>query len=159
MRRHEGLRDLLREVALLEDAVRHIPARHLPDGVPEAQFAMLDHLRDTRNAAEPFFEETIHRPEALPPFMEINRFHDFNAHWHRERFPDDPVYSGSGSSGQSSLVYLTELDLDSARRARLLEPVGHGHPSGADGSVTADLKGFDTALALVGAVMAERALP
>jgi hypothetical protein len=54
---------------------------------------------------------------------------------------------------------MTELDLDSARRAWLLEPVGHGHPSGADGSLTADLTGFDTALALVGAVVAERDLP
>jgi hypothetical protein len=160
-------------------------------------------------AADPFSEETIRRPEALPVwshrrgvrygdglmvplpdsgdldgvtaatpvghyavetalpegarrlrlFMEINRSYDFNTHWHPERFPDDPVYSGSGSSGQPSLVYMTELDLDSTRRAWLLEPVGHGHPSGADGSLTADLTGFDTALALVGAVVAERDLP
>lgn len=52
MRKHELLRDLLREVAILDDAVRHVLGRHLPDGVPEAQFAMLNHLRYTRNAAE-----------------------------------------------------------------------------------------------------------
>jgi DNA-binding MarR family transcriptional regulator len=52
MRKHELLRDLLREVAILDDAVRHVVGRQLPDGVPEAQFAMLNHLRYTRNAAE-----------------------------------------------------------------------------------------------------------
>jgi DNA-binding MarR family transcriptional regulator len=52
VRKHELLRDLLREVAILDDAVRHVLGRHLPDGVPEAQFAMLNHLRFTRNAAE-----------------------------------------------------------------------------------------------------------
>lgn len=52
MRKHELLRDLLREVAILDDAVRHVLGRHLPDGVPEAQFTMLNHLRYTQNVAE-----------------------------------------------------------------------------------------------------------
>ena len=52
MRKHELLRDLLREVAILDDAIRHALGRHLPEGVPEAQFAMLNHLRYTRNHAE-----------------------------------------------------------------------------------------------------------
>lgn len=92
-------------------------------------------------------------------FMEINRSYDFNAHWHPRRFPDDPVYSGSGSSGQPSLVYMAEIDLDAPRRHWLLEPVGHGHHSGADGSLDPDLSGFDTALELVGPVIVEVAEP
>ncbi|MEE4360491.1 MAG: hypothetical protein V2I63_03095 [Pseudomonadales bacterium] len=89
-------------------------------------------------------------------FMEINRSYDFNAAWHPDRFPDDPVYSGSGSSGQPSIIYSAEVDLDGDRNAWLLEPIGHGHPSGADGDLTADLTGFDSALALVGPVVVER---
>ncbi|MEE4301688.1 MAG: hypothetical protein V2J24_19785 [Pseudomonadales bacterium] len=94
-------------------------------------------------------------------FMEINRSYDFNAVWHPARFPDDPVYSGSGSSGQPSIVYMAEIDVAAGERFALLEPVGHGHPSGRDGSLTADLTGFDTALELVGPVIAEieRPLP
>lgn len=88
-------------------------------------------------------------------FMEINRSYDFNAVWHPERFPDDPVYSGSGSSGQPSLVYMAELDVAAGERFALLEPIGHGHPSGQDGSLTPELAGFDTALELVGPVIAE----
>jgi hypothetical protein len=88
-------------------------------------------------------------------FMEINRSYDFNAWWHRDRFPEDPIYSGSGSSGQPSLVYVAELDLGAGERFALLEPIGHGHPSGQDGSLSADLSGFDTALELVGPVIAE----
>ena len=88
-------------------------------------------------------------------FMEINRSYDFNAYWHRERFPDDAVYSGSGSSGQPSLVYMAELDAEAGERFALLEPIGHGHPSGRNGSLTPELDGFDTALELVGPVVVE----
>lgn len=88
-------------------------------------------------------------------FMEVNRSYDFNAYWHPERFPEDPVYSGSGSSGQPSLVYVAEIDVDAGERFALFEPVGHGHPSGRDGTLTRDLTGFDTALELVGPVIAE----
>lgn len=40
-------------------------------------------------------------------------------------------------------------------RHLLLRPIGHGHHSGADGSLTATLEGFDTALELVGPVLVE----
>lgn len=88
-------------------------------------------------------------------FMEINRSYDFNAFWHPERFPDDAIYSGSGSSGQPSIVYMAEIDVAAGERFALLRPLGHGHPSGRDGSLTPDLSGFDTALELVGPVIAE----
>lgn len=100
-----------------------------------------------RNAGEP--------PRRFRLFMEVNRSYDFNAHWHPERFPDDPIYSGSGSSGQPSLVYMAEVDLDGGDRYLLLRPIGHGHHSGADGALTESLDGFDTALELVGPVLVE----
>lgn len=87
--------------------------------------------------------------------MEVNRSYDFNAYWHPDRFPEDPVYSGSGSSGQPSVVYAADVDLDSPERWVLLRPVGHGHPSGADGVLVPELTGIDTALELVGPVLVE----
>ena len=60
---------------------------------------------------------------------------------------------GNGSSGQPSLVYMAELDVDAGERFAL-EPIGHGHHSGRDGSLTPELDGFDTAGA-VGPVVVE----
>lgn len=94
-------------------------------------------------------------PRRFRVFMEVNRSYDFNDHWHPGRFPDDPVYSGSGSSGQPSLVYMAEVDLDAGDRYLLLRPIGHGHHSGADGSLNPTLEGFDSALELVGPVLVE----
>jgi hypothetical protein len=85
----------------------------------------------------------------------VNRSYDFNAYWHPERFPEDPVYSGSGSSGQPSLVYAATLPQGEADRYVLLKPVGRGHHSGAHGELIADFEGMDTALELLGPVVAE----
>ncbi|MGA1217424.1 MAG: hypothetical protein ACO3VD_05545 [Pseudomonadales bacterium] len=88
-------------------------------------------------------------------FLEVNRSYDFNAYWHPERFPEDPVYSGSGSSGQPSLVYAATLAQGGADRYVLLKPVGRGHHSGAHGELITDFEGMDTALELLGPVVAE----
>lgn len=88
-------------------------------------------------------------PERFRVLLEINRSFDFNEHWHRDRFPDDPVYSGSGASGQPSLVYVAEIARSSRPTVALLEPIGQGHPSGRDGTLTRSLEGFDTALGLL----------
>ena len=88
-------------------------------------------------------------------FLEVNRSYDFNSYWHAERFPEDPVYSGSGSSGQPSLIYAATLDPASAHPYALLLPVGRGHHSGADGLLRPDFEGLDTALELLGPVVAE----
>jgi hypothetical protein len=87
--------------------------------------------------------------------LEVNRSYDFNDHWHPGRFPDDPVYSGSGSSGQPSVVHAADIDLDAGRRRALLAPVGRGHHSGTDGTLVPDLEGLDTALDLLGPVIVE----
>jgi hypothetical protein len=87
--------------------------------------------------------------------MEVNRSYDFNDHWHPDRFPDDPVYSGSGSSGQPSVVHAANIDLDAGRTRALLEPIGRGHHSGANGTLIPNLEGIDTALGLLGAVLVE----
>ena len=81
--------------------------------------------------------------------MEINRSYDFNAYYTKDKYPEDPVYSGSGSSGQPSVIYAALIDLDDIQKTYLMEVVGHGHYSGADGTLYTDMTGIDTALQLV----------
>ena len=76
--------------------------------------------------------------------VEVNRSYDFNEYYSKTRFPDDVVYSGSGSSGQPSLVY--ESIVDSQKNGQyLFNLIGHGHHSGKDGSLYVDLHNITTA--------------
>jgi hypothetical protein len=94
-------------------------------------------------------------PQRFRVLMEINRSYDFNAYYTRDRFPDDPVYSGSGSSGQPSVIYAADVDMDDGQRTYLLRPIGHGHHSGRDGRLYEDLSGIDTGLELVDRVVVD----
>jgi hypothetical protein len=42
--------------------------------------------------------------------IEVNRTYDFNEYYSKTRFPDDAIYSGTGSSGQPSLIYESIVD-------------------------------------------------
>lgn len=81
--------------------------------------------------------------------MEINRSYDFNDYYSQNRFPDDPVYSGTGSSGQPSIIYSATVNVDRHKRFYILETIGHGHHSGRDGKLYTDMTGIDTALQLI----------
>lgn len=81
--------------------------------------------------------------------MEINRSYDFNAYYTKDKYPDDPIYSGSGSSGQPSVIYTALIDLDATQKSYLMKVMGHGHYSGANGNLYTDMKGIDSALQLV----------
>lgn len=76
--------------------------------------------------------------------VEVNRSYDFNEFYSKTRFPDDAIYSGSGSSGQPSLVYESILDSQTTGQY-LFNLVGHGHHSGKDGSLYPDLHNITTA--------------
>src|SRR5690606_31258389 len=85
--------------------------------------------------------------------LEVNRSYDFNEHYTRDRFPDDPIYSGDGSSGQPSLIY--ETVIDSATPGQfLLSLVGRGHHSGADGELYSDLGEITTAKDILSFIVA-----
>lgn len=86
--------------------------------------------------------------------IEVNRSYDFNGFYSRDRFPDDPIYSGDGSSGQPSLIYSARVDSQSAGKY-LLALVGHGHPSGANGEIDKDMTGITTAKDMVTFIVAE----
>lgn len=79
--------------------------------------------------------------------VEVNRTYDFNEYYSKDRFPDDSVYSGSGSSGQPSLIY--EAVINSVEKGdTLLRLIGHGHYSGRTGEIYPDVLKISTAKAL-----------
>ncbi|KXF83161.1 hypothetical protein [Enterovibrio coralii] len=78
--------------------------------------------------------------------VEANQSYDWNEHYSRDRFPDDPVYSGSGQVGQPAIVYRTEIDLDSPQDFYILTALGHSHRSGQNGDIDPDMTGITTAI-------------
>lgn len=87
--------------------------------------------------------------------MEINRSYDFNDFYSKDKYPDDKVYSGSGSSGQPSVIYSAEINLDENKHTYIMQAIGHGHYSGQDGKLYKNFEGIDTALQLVKRVLIE----
>jgi hypothetical protein len=87
--------------------------------------------------------------------MEINRSYDFNDFYTKDKYPDDAIYSGSGSSGQPSVIYTAEINLDENQHTYIMKPIGHGHYSGQDGKLYDGFQGIDTALQLVKRVVIE----
>jgi len=82
---------------------------------------------------------------------ELNQSLDFNDRYPASAKPGEPGYSGGpvGGSGQPSLVYAADIDLDSGAHIYQLSLVGHGAADGGDGSIDADLSGITTALEIV----------
>lgn len=75
--------------------------------------------------------------------VEINQTWDWNEFWTNNKFPDDLNYK---TSCQPSLVYSSELiDLQTDTGDFVLNPIGHGHYSGLDGSLNPDLSTLTTA--------------
>ena len=81
-------------------------------------------------------------------WLEVNRSYDFNAFYSRDRFPDDPIYSGSGSSGQPSLLYSAEINIDRPGHS-VLSLQGRGHHSGAHGDIVSDTSNITTAKQII----------
>jgi hypothetical protein len=82
-------------------------------------------------------------PRVLKVMLEINQPWDWNKFWTNSKYPDDVNYK---TSSQPSLVYEATIDLDSGTKEYSMKPVGHGHYSGKDGSLTTDLGTMTTAL-------------
>jgi hypothetical protein len=82
---------------------------------------------------------------------EFNQSLDFNDRYPASAKPGEPGYSGGpdGGSGQPSLVYAADIDLDSRVHICRLSLVGHGAADGGDGAIDPDLAGFTTALEIV----------
>lgn len=87
--------------------------------------------------------------------LEINRSFDFNDVYHKHAFPDDPIYSGSGSSAQPALVYAATVNFNDVTPYYFMRLLGHSHHSGRDGKIYTDLTGFTTAKEMVKRVIVE----
>ncbi|TMP79283.1 hypothetical protein CWB73_14305 [Pseudoalteromonas phenolica] len=90
--------------------------------------------------------------------FEINHSFDYNTYYSSDRFPDDPVYSGDGYTAQPSLIYQAIVDFDQPNKLQQMQLIGHGHHSGKDGDVRADLSNFTTALELVDRILVSHSL-
>ena len=75
--------------------------------------------------------------------VELNQSWDWNEHWFNARFMDDKEYK---TSCQPALIYAAKINTDTKGVEVLLKPIGHGHYSGKDGSLTTDLSTISTAL-------------
>ncbi len=87
--------------------------------------------------------------------FEINRSFDFNEVYHREAFPDDPIYSGTGSSAQPSLIYAATVNLKDDQPYYFMRLIGRGHHSGKNGELYEDLSGITTAKEMVSRIIVE----
>lgn len=76
-------------------------------------------------------------------FFEVNQSWDWNEYWTNSKFADDTDYK---SSAQPSVVYSVEIDPENLKESYLMAPVGHGHPTGKDGTLNTDLSTITTAL-------------
>jgi hypothetical protein len=87
---------------------------------------------------------------------EFNQSLDFNDSYPASAKPGELGYSGGsqGGSGQPSLVYSTDVDLDSGSHVYELSLIGHGSADGADGSIDPDLSGITGALEIVAGISA-----
>jgi hypothetical protein len=87
---------------------------------------------------------------------EFNQSLDFNDRYPASAKPGEPGYSGGpiGGSGQPSLVYAADIDLDSGARVYRFFLLGHGAADGRDGSIDPNLSGITTALGIVSDISA-----
>lgn len=74
---------------------------------------------------------------------EVNQPWDWNEFWHNSKFPGNTDYM---TSCQPSVVYAVTINFDNPMEYYVLNPIGHGHYAGEDGSLYTDLTTFTTAL-------------
>lgn len=81
--------------------------------------------------------------------LEINQPWDSNKFWTNDKFPGDRNYF---TSLQPSLVYAGIIDPNKSNEVIFLNPIGHGHPSGATGQLFTDLTTLTTAKEIIHSV-------
>lgn len=84
-------------------------------------------------------------------FLEVNQSYDWNEYYTDTSFPDDTVYSGSGSVGQPALVYSATVSTRGMEKHKyyFMKPLGHSHYSGKDGALYTNLDSLTTALDII----------
>lgn len=112
-------------------------------------------LTDALSGATPtndfiIFTDNIQQlPQKFVLLFEINQAFDFNTFWNNMKFGKDNDYL---TSGQPSVVYAVTIDKGILNNSYYLNPIGHGSPMGADGTLNTDLSSLSTALQISGKV-------
>jgi hypothetical protein len=88
-------------------------------------------------------------PAVFNVLLEINQSWDWNEYWTNSKYPEDINYK---TSSQPSLVYKATIDVNSSKKEFKMQVAGHGHYSGLDGSLDADLSTITTALDIAGSI-------
>lgn len=88
-------------------------------------------------------------PDQFYVYFEINQPWDWNEYWTNNKFPDDEEYK---TSSQPALVYRALFSPDVYQEPLRLEPVGHSHYSGKDGSLNEDLSTMTTSLEIISSI-------
>lgn len=87
--------------------------------------------------------------------FEINQAFDFNNYYSSDRFPDDPIYSGSGYSAQPSVIYEAIIDTHATQQYYPMTLIGHGHHSGADGKIYTDIGNLTSSKEIIDRIIVE----
>lgn len=85
-------------------------------------------------------------PQKFRLLMEINQPWDWNEYWHNNRYPDNSDYK---TSCQPAMVYAVTIDQSDDDVTYFLNPIGHSHYAGEDGSLFTDLTTITTAKNIV----------
>lgn len=117
-----------------------------PDGlfIPSPQTEVPDALTSATPRTS-FKLETATSLQEIKKFrvlIEINQAWDANEFWTNNKFGDDTNYFGSL---QPALVYAVTVDPNDVETEYYLNPVGHSHPTGANGVLFTDLTTLTTA--------------
>jgi len=76
-------------------------------------------------------------------YLEVNQSWDWNDYWSNDLYPDNKEYR---TSSQPALVYVVDIDTNNPSGNYDMNPIGHSHYAGADGSLNTDLSTITTAL-------------
>ncbi|OPZ59580.1 MAG: hypothetical protein BWY87_00933 [Deltaproteobacteria bacterium ADurb.Bin510] len=124
--------------------IRAVDGLYMPDAA--------NPLPDTVSGATPAGSSEWRKPLVLKPgryvvWLEVNNSFDFNSFYAKGRKRGEPGYCAD--NGQPSLVYRADLNVDSKPVRVCLEPVGHGHVLGLDGSLQRDLISLTSAVTIL----------
>ncbi|MGL1900752.1 MAG: DUF4405 domain-containing protein [Fibrobacterales bacterium] len=89
---------------------------------------------------------------SLKLMIEYNRSFDFNDHFNKNNFANDSTYV-KNPNGQPSLVYSANLNGNTT--LVLAKLIGHGHISGADGEINADMSHITSAANIFKGIVVE----
>jgi hypothetical protein len=114
-------------------------------------------LPDALTGATPLTSFTViskyKETDSLKLMIEVNKSFDPNEYFNKKTFANDKVYVKS-PNGQPSLLYSVNINKGDSG-IKLATLIGHGHISGANGSINIDLSKFTTALKILKGIIVE----